>query len=120
MKKLPSARIIPGLIILALGVALLLHNFDLVSFGELRKWWPMLVVALGVQWIEQHAGMQRGRWRAGNGQSNNAMFRPSRMVKGAWVDSVMGWLKNGRYALAGPFQGMRAITSATDAVRRCA
>ena len=50
MKKLASARIIPGLIILALGVALLLHNFDLVSFGELRKWWPMLVIALGVQW----------------------------------------------------------------------
>lgn len=50
MKRLVSPRIIPGLIILALGVALLAHNFELVSFGELKKWWPMLVIALGVQW----------------------------------------------------------------------
>ena len=50
MNKLVSPRIVPGLIIAALGVALLLHNFDVISFGELRKWWPMLLIALGLQW----------------------------------------------------------------------
>lgn len=45
-----SPRIIPGLIIAALGVALLLHNFNIVSLGELFQWWPMLLIAVGLQW----------------------------------------------------------------------
>ncbi len=48
--RLLSPRALPGLIIAALGVGLLLHNFDVISFGELRQWWPMLLIALGVQW----------------------------------------------------------------------
>lgn len=50
MKNVLNPRIIPGLIIAALGLALLLHNFNVVSLGDLFRWWPMLLIAVGVQW----------------------------------------------------------------------
>jgi hypothetical protein len=43
--------IIPGLIVLAVGVLFLLHNFDVVQFGEVRIYWPLLVVAGGLYWV---------------------------------------------------------------------
>ena len=43
--------IIPGLIVLAVGVLLLLHNFAVVQFGEVRIYWPLLVIAGGVYWV---------------------------------------------------------------------
>lgn len=41
-------RILPGLLILALGVALLLHNFRVVDLGGLRVFWPLTLVAFGL------------------------------------------------------------------------
>lgn len=43
--------IIPGLIVLAVGVLFLLHNLDIVRFGEVRIYWPLLVVAAGLNWV---------------------------------------------------------------------
>jgi hypothetical protein len=42
--------IIPGLIVLAVGVLFLLHNLDVVRFGEVRIYWPLLLIAGGVHW----------------------------------------------------------------------
>ena len=50
MSRVLSPKAIPGLIIAVLGVALLLHNFDVIELGDVTRWWPMLMVALGVQW----------------------------------------------------------------------
>lgn len=43
--------IIPGLIVLGVGVLFLLHNLDVVRFGEVRIYWPLLVIAGGVYWV---------------------------------------------------------------------
>jgi hypothetical protein len=48
--RLANPRILPGLVIAALGVLLLLHNFDVVNIGSFYKLWPMLMIALGLQW----------------------------------------------------------------------
>ena len=51
MKSFPSARgFIPGLIVLALGVLFLLHNFDVLRFWDLRLYWPLILIAAGVYW----------------------------------------------------------------------
>ena len=48
-RSLLSPRALPGLLIAALGVLLLLNNLDVLDIGGLRRYWPLLLVALGVQ-----------------------------------------------------------------------
>jgi len=43
--------LLPGLIFVALGVMFTLHNFDIVRFGELRRFWPLLLIAVGLSQI---------------------------------------------------------------------
>lgn len=43
-----NLKILPGLLILALGVALLLNNFDIVDLGGLKVFWPLALVAFGL------------------------------------------------------------------------
>ena len=43
-----SLRILPGLLILALGLALLLHNLDVLDLGGLRVFWPLAIAAFGL------------------------------------------------------------------------
>lgn len=52
--------ILPGLIILVIGVLFLLRNFGLFDFAELRRFWPLLLVAFGLSrlWDRIH----RARW----------------------------------------------------------
>lgn len=48
MKKI-SSRVITGLIIVIIGVALFLSNLNVLSFGDLvGDWWPLLIVLAGV------------------------------------------------------------------------
>lgn len=47
-RSLVGARVIPGLILAAVGVVLLLSNLGLVSLTELLVWWPMLLLAFGL------------------------------------------------------------------------
>lgn len=42
-----SPRILPGLIVAAAGIVLLLNSFDILDLGGLRRYWPLLLVALG-------------------------------------------------------------------------
>jgi hypothetical protein len=50
-----------GIILVVVGALLLAHNFDLLSLGWLRQWWPALLIALGVLSIVRP---DRGRRRA--------------------------------------------------------
>ena len=46
-KNLLSPRVLPGLVVAAAGVILLLNSFDIVNLGGLTRFWPLLLVALG-------------------------------------------------------------------------
>ena len=48
-KSIISPRVLPGLLIVALGVILLAHNFGYLSLESFRQLWPLLVVAFGLQ-----------------------------------------------------------------------
>lgn len=43
-----------GIILIVIGCLLLAHNFDLLQWGWLRQWWPLLLIALGVWSIVDH------------------------------------------------------------------
>ena len=37
-----------GIILVIVGALLLANNFDLLSLGWLRQWWPAILIAIGV------------------------------------------------------------------------
>jgi len=43
--------VIPALAVFAIGVLALLHNLGVVHFGDLRHYWPLLVITAGVYWV---------------------------------------------------------------------
>lgn len=46
-KNLLSPRVLPGLIVAAAGVILLLNSFDIVELGGLARFWPLVLIAFG-------------------------------------------------------------------------
>jgi hypothetical protein len=52
-----------GIILVIVGALLLAHNFDLVSLGWLRQWWPVILIAVGLVSILRP---QHGRRRSGD------------------------------------------------------
>lgn len=46
-KNLLSPRVLPGLVVAAAGVILLLNSFDIVDLGGIARYWPLLLIALG-------------------------------------------------------------------------
>lgn len=48
MAKSAGVRILPGLLILLLGVLLLLDSLGVMSFGSVVTFWPLALVAFGV------------------------------------------------------------------------
>ena len=47
-----------GIILVVVGALLLANNFDLLPFGWLHQWWPVLLIAIGLMTILRP---QRGR-----------------------------------------------------------
>ncbi len=43
--------LLPGLIVLLVGIIFTLHNFGIFRIGELRRFWPLLLVLLGVNLV---------------------------------------------------------------------
>jgi hypothetical protein len=37
-----------GIILIVVGALLLANNFDMLSLGWLRQWWPAILIAVGV------------------------------------------------------------------------
>jgi cell wall-active antibiotic response 4TMS protein YvqF len=50
-----------GIILVIVGALLLANNFDLLSLGWLRQWWPAILIAVGVMSLVRP---DRGRRRA--------------------------------------------------------
>ena len=47
-----------GIILVVVGALLLANNFDLLPFGWLHQWWPVLLIAIGLMTVLRP---QRGR-----------------------------------------------------------
>lgn len=54
-----------GFVLIVLGVLLLAHNFDLLQFGWLRQWWPLILIALGVWSIVNNKPGDNGKSSSG-------------------------------------------------------
>lgn len=40
-----------GIVLIAIGVLLLLQNFGILNWGSLWKFWPLILVALGISML---------------------------------------------------------------------
>lgn len=43
-----------GIVLIVVGSALLAHNFGWLGWGWLQRWWPALLIALGVWSLVSH------------------------------------------------------------------
>ena len=50
-----------GIILVVVGALLLANNFDLLSLGWLRQWWPALLILLGLLSIVRPDRARRSR-----------------------------------------------------------
>ena len=37
-----------GIILIVIGCLFLAHNFDLLQWGWLRQWWPLILIGIGI------------------------------------------------------------------------
>jgi len=51
-----SPRLILGLFVAAAGVALTLNNFDYIDMHSVWRWWPIVIIAVGLAKATQSAG----------------------------------------------------------------
>jgi hypothetical protein len=63
-----------GIILIVVGALLLANNFDLLPFGWLRQWWPVILIAVGVMSLVRP---DRGRRRS---RDDERVDRPRRDV----------------------------------------
>lgn len=62
-KKLDPKGLAWGLLLIALGALFLLENLDVASIGFLvRRYWPMIVVAVGLPKLFDRATVWSGLW----------------------------------------------------------
>ncbi len=54
------SRVIPGLILAAVGVLLTLQNLDLLDISGLWRFWPLILVALGLSVVLDRSRRQKG------------------------------------------------------------
>lgn len=40
-----------GVVLILVGIAFLLANLDLVDFGELIRFWPLILIAVGLRMV---------------------------------------------------------------------
>lgn len=59
-QKKSNGGIIVGLILILLGGVFLLHQFDFFSFWEIHRFWPLVLVAIGIALIV--SGQQKKPW----------------------------------------------------------
>ena len=57
-----ESQLIVGIFLAAVGVLMLLNNFDVLDVGPIWKFWPLIIVALGLSKIFQaQTRYQRGK-----------------------------------------------------------
>ncbi len=55
-----SGSIFWGLVLLALGVVLLLANFEVIDYGALFDFWPVVVIVIGLKFIVDYMTKKNG------------------------------------------------------------
>jgi hypothetical protein len=58
-------RVLLGAVLLLLGIAFLLHNFYVIDIGPVWRFWPLIIVALGLSRLlqaETPLERRRGFW----------------------------------------------------------
>ncbi|MBN2207256.1 MAG: hypothetical protein JW742_07615 [Candidatus Aminicenantes bacterium] len=56
---LKTGSIFWGLFLMGLGVLFLLANFDVIDYGSIWKYWPVLIIVIGVKLVFEHASAGR-------------------------------------------------------------
>ena len=66
-----------GIILVIVGALLLANNFDLLPFGWLRQWWPVILIAIGVMsLVRPDRGSRRSREGDGTDRRPDGDPRP--------------------------------------------
>ncbi len=55
-----DSRLIPGLVIAALGVLLMLHNLGVLEIERLWRFWPVILIAFGLHRLWEKPARRRG------------------------------------------------------------
>jgi hypothetical protein len=55
-----DSRLIPGLVIVVLGVLLMLDNLGVLEIERLWRFWPVILIAFGLHRILEQPGQRRG------------------------------------------------------------
>jgi phage shock protein C len=58
--KKSNGGLVVGMILIFMGTIFLLHQFDFISFWEIHRFWPVILVAVGIALIV--AGQQKKPW----------------------------------------------------------
>jgi len=53
-RELRTGSIFWGLFLMALGALFLLGNFDVIDYGSIWKFWPVLIIVVGVKLVYDH------------------------------------------------------------------
>jgi hypothetical protein len=62
-RRIDSAGVVTGLILLAVGTLMLVTRYGDYDFGELvHTWWPMIVVLVGVPKLFRYETLWSGLW----------------------------------------------------------
>ena len=56
----PDSRLIPGLVIVALGVLLLLDNLGVLEIKRFWRFWPVILIAFGLHRLLEQPAQRRG------------------------------------------------------------
>ena len=79
-KSIDTPSFVTGLLLIGLGSIFLLDQLDLAEVGSLiRRWWPMILVMMGVP----------------------KLLKPSTMWSGLWLITIGAWLQIAHLRLFG-------------------
>lgn len=54
-EDLKTGSIFWGLFLMGLGALFLLANFDVIDYGSIWKYWPILIIVIGLKLVFEHA-----------------------------------------------------------------